>query len=553
MERSVKPSGKLKLAIPILALVLTGACVHGESTTESGRDLSIGRTEVWTIPLDPALLLQSATYTPSGKVLVSYARDDAASEREVTLGVMNDDGSKLRTIFSKHVPDRSGDNGLRYMIFPDNKRIFLGDFVIECTPSIDNCDTSELLPVEYPAEVADGGHVAARWSEIIVAPDNRHVAWTTLLSNYAAAPVFIGELRRRDGGYVISDPRIISTIDVLEPDPEHGDGVIPQVLRGGEVKQFVHGGTAISFAGAKSRDVPDSVLQDLPSGRIEQITDTPGYTETTIFSPDERLGITMTTRFSPSTDLAILGLVPRPHPTSLNMGLSMFAYTYGVTGVRRSRAGNVGPALIDIAASKRGGGYQGINLNTDDAWVFHSPMSWHPSSKKALWIEGLRGSDRKRIRIVNLPDYSPAPAVAARPTPDAMRYASSDLSIVPSLLKKAQDIEAKVYGRVSGYIEYKRTMTSIEKVYVGYSDDGRNTYSGRETMQINPGGRSTYAADITLSGAVPGRMDLAITFGPLRGDPAAEIIFDIDASGRAVSRGYAEFGGKRLHVRDLEP
>src|SRR3546814_8148812 len=61
----------------------------------------------------------------------------------------------------------------------------------------------------------------------------------------------------------------------------------------------------------------------------------------------------MTTRFSEKTDPAILGLLPRPYPDSLNMGLSMFAYTYAVTGVRREREGNIGPALIDIGASKR--------------------------------------------------------------------------------------------------------------------------------------------------------------------------------------------------------
>src|SRR3546814_20569348 len=103
-----------------------------------------------------------------------------------------------------------------------------------------------------------------------------------------------------------------------------------------EVQQFVHSGTALSVVGAVHRDVPDSVVQDLITGRVQAITDTPGYTETTIFSPDERLGITMTTRFSEKTDPAILGLLPRPYPDSLNMGLSMFASNFAVTVRRRS-------------------------------------------------------------------------------------------------------------------------------------------------------------------------------------------------------------------------
>ena len=88
--------------------------------------------------------------------------------------------------------------------------------------------------------------------------------------------------------------------------------------------------------------------------------------------------------------------MPRPYPDSLNMGVSMLAYTYSVTGVRKTRSGSIGPALIDIEASKTREGYLGINLNTQDEWVFHSPMSWHPDGKKAMWIEARRGGGPRR-------------------------------------------------------------------------------------------------------------------------------------------------------------
>src|SRR3546814_18320723 len=65
----------------------------------------------------------------------------------------------------------------------------------------------------------------------------------------------------------------------------------------------------------------------------------------------------------------------------------MFAYTYAVTGVRRAREGNIGPALIDIGASKSQANYLGIDLSTDKDWVYHSPMSWRPDGKKAMWME----------------------------------------------------------------------------------------------------------------------------------------------------------------------
>lgn len=535
--------------VSALALIAPGMAADARSAQP---DEAIGRVEVSTVPFDADLVLRSATYTPSGKVLVSYG-EKGADPKIVKLAVMDDDGRNMRTFFSQAIPAREKDNGLRYMVFPDNKRVFLGDFVVECAPSLDACDRSALYPVEYPAEVASGDHVAHRWSEMIVAPDNRHVAWTTLLANYSAV-VLLGEIARDGTVYRITKPQIISTLDPFRKDPAHPDGVLPEPVRGGEVKQFVHGGEAISVVGAVSRDTPDSIVQDIRTGRKQAITDTPGYTETTIFSPDERLGITMTTRFSEKTDPAILGLLPRPYPDSLNMGLPMYAYTYAVTGVRGDRPGNVGPALIDIRASSTQPGYQGVDLSSKDDWVYYSPMSWHPGSTRAMWMEGRRSDKAMRIRVVRLPDRRGAKPVAARPTPTAIPYALRDLSVIPGYAKAAQDIAVKVYGRKSGYITYRRTPAGlIEKTYAGFSDDGISTWSGSERMEANPRGRSTYTAKVNLSGPKPGVMDFKITFGPLGGRLPSGIVFAADASGAPLSQGYAEYDEKRLSVEGLLP
>ncbi|MDP3676680.1 MAG: hypothetical protein Q8R44_16545 [Novosphingobium sp.] len=520
---------------------------------------SIGRHEVFTIPFDPTLNFRTGTYTPSGKVLVSYAKDREQPRRHVMLATQDDDGSDFRPFFSALIPERPQDNGIRFMIFADNKRIFLGDFVLECTTSLETCKNPALLPVTYPAEVASGPHVLHRWSEMIPAPDNRHVAWTTLFTN-GTATVFTGELRKQGAAYVIADTRVVSTMYPFVKDAKHADGVIPRPTRGGEVKQFVHGGTAISVAGARHRDLADSTVLHLATGEVEAITDTPGYDETTIFSPDERLGVVMTPRFSPKTDLAILGLMPRPYPDSLNMGLNSLAYNFSVSGVRQKRPGNIGPALIEIARSKTQPSYMGVNLNTDVDWVFASPMSWHPSGVKAMWIERKRGErgpvyQPGRMQAVRLLDYKPGPAVVAKPTPEGMAFASSDLSAVKDQASKPRDIDVKVYGRQSGHLTYRRTPQGvIEKSYVNFSDDGQHVYVGRETMQSNPRGNSTYIADVALTGPRPGTMRLNLTFGPATSFyEMTRILFTPDASGKPLSHGYAEYDGKRLKVEDLTP
>lgn len=518
---------------------------------------SVGRFEVSTIPFDPSLHVQTGTYTPSGSVLVSYADTPGGERRDIKLATMNDDGTAMRTFFAGRVPDRPKDNGIRFMVFSDNKRIFMGDFVLECSVPLERCDDAKLVPVVYPAEVADGDHISHRWSEMIIAPDNRHVSWTTLLANYSAM-VFTGELERTQTEYRIGQTRIVSTVDPFQPDPAHPDGVIPQLIRGGEVKQFVHGGAGISVAGGARRDIADSTVLHLASGEIEAITDTPGYTETTIFSPDEQLGVVMTARFSPRSDLAVLGLMPRPYPGALNMGLNSLAYNYSVSGVRQQRQGNVGPALIDIARSKSEEGYLGSNLNTETDWVFNSPISWHPSSTRAMWIEGRRGqrgTQERRMQMVRLPDYTPKVPVASAATPENMSYALTDLLVVKDYARQSKDIDVKVYGRHSGYITYSRTPAGrIEKAYVNFSDDGRNVYSGRETMNYNPRANSTYLADVTLTGPKPGRMNLRMTFGPATDfyNPT-KILFAPDASGQPLSSGFAEYDGRRLDVSELLP
>ncbi|MFK4870913.1 hypothetical protein [Novosphingobium sp. ZW T3_23] len=533
------------------ALLVGAASLLGGGALAAPTPL-VGRVEVATLPFAKGEQLASATYTPSGRVLVAYQSSSNGDPRDLVLVTMKDDGSDLRPLFAGRIPDRPKDNGIRYMVFADDRRVFLGDFVLECEAVLETCGRAKLVPVAYPPEVAGGEHIAHRWSEMVIAPDNRHVAWTTLFSNFSAA-LFTGELRREADGYRIVAPRIVSNLEPFAKDPRHADGVIPLPVRGGEVKQFVHGGTALSLVGAVGRDLPDSVTQDLATGAVRAVTDTPGYTETTIFSPDERLGVTMTTRFSPRTDPAVLGLLPRPYPASLNMGLSMFAYTYAVTGVRTVREGNVGPVLIDIAASQQQDGYLGTNLGTEDGWVFNSPISWHPGSQKAMWIENRRGSAEKRIRIVHMPDYRPGPVVKARPTPVNKAGDASNMAIVPRLAEQSKAIEVKVYGRASGHIDYSRAGPLITKTYVAFSDDGINRYDGRESTRIEMGGHSTYEADVRLAGPKPGEMKLKVTFGPLSGERPSAIVFTPDAEGKPLSAGYAAYDGKRREVSGLLP
>jgi hypothetical protein len=546
-----------------LAVGMTGCAtsnVVATSTTsaplKTGSDPSVGRYEIYTMPLPQGITVNRATFTPSGKVLISYTEGNEVGRHFTKLAILNQDGTGMRPFFAQEIPVIPGSGGINLMILPDDRRIYTGDYVIECQQVLAECENPQLLRVEFPAELApDKEFMHKHWSEVIVSPDNEHMSWTPQFKN-GRAMVLTGRLEKQAGGYRIADSRIVSTLRKFTPDPRHPDGVVPEPIRSGEVKQFVEGGTAISIAANGDYYAWDTNLLHLDEGRDEVITKSPGYTESVIFSPDERLGMAMTTRFSEQSDPAVLGLIPRPYVDNLNMGLGRFVYTYAVQGVRQSRPGNIGPALIDIEKSKTQDGYLGINLNTDKDWVYQSPMSWHPSGTMAMWQEGRRGASARgdRIQIVRLLDYKPAAPVAVQPFPN-LAYSHSDLSVVKAYAEEPQNINVKVYGRASGYITYRRTPDGlIEKTYHNFSDDGRNVYSGSERMEPNPAAnRSTYTADLKLSGPTPGETKLKVTFGPLNSRPPSPIIFEKDASGQPLSFGYAQYGSRRLEVSSLVP
>lgn len=537
-------------------------------------DDSLGKIEVTTIPLPEYAKSASATYTYSGKMLIFFQQDDDPQEKDYyTIAVYNDDGSEFRNIFSGPIPQHKKANGIRHMPFADNKRVLLGDYVLECYPDIDTCDKAELIPIEYPWEIKDDPRTSHHWSEIIIAPDNEHMAWTILRTDIGAANM-LGHLTRQPDKYVIEEPQVISSFQYLVEDKANEGFLIPMVIRGGEVKQFVRGGTAISLVGAKNGALPDSIVQDLAGEEMLQITQTPGYDETTVFSPDERLGMVMSTRGSKHTSLAILGLMPRPYSQLTMVGFIMVAYMYAVAGVRRFRKGNIGPALIDIERSMNELGYQGVQLNDpEEEWVYLSPMSWHPDGRRAMWPETLRGSGdgesgevgnsanaQVRLRKVVLHDYQPQEPAAPQPTPNDIPYGIKGEEGKAALWNPpSQSTAGKIAGKRSGYVEYQRQARDIAQLeagsvcttYVNFSDDGKTFYNGSESVKNSFTDENVYEADIEMTGERQGEMKLRLTFSKVSFEIPPRLLFDMASDGKPKSYGYARYNGTLLNVVDL--
>ena len=246
----------------------------------------LGKIEVRTLKLPEFVIKPFATYLFTGQVLIFFEKQgDPKSEEFIRMATLNDDGSDFKEVFAGEIKRVGTSNGIRHMPFTDNKRVLLGDYILECEPSIIDCKKTKVVPIRYPWNIASDSKYWMHWSEIIVAPDNEHMAWTSLLKS-GGCTVVVGKLVREKDEYVIKNTQVINPSSSFVKDESRKGYIIPQFSRGGEVKQFVKGGTAISAVGAGiSSALPDSIVQDLLSDSSVQITKLPCYEETTMFSP----------------------------------------------------------------------------------------------------------------------------------------------------------------------------------------------------------------------------------------------------------------------------
>ncbi|MDO4286027.1 MAG: hypothetical protein Q4C60_11945 [Eubacteriales bacterium] len=576
----------------------------------------LGRVEIRDIPLEGLGNDASGTYTASGRVLVSDRLSEAEWGKDFfDVYTVRDDGTNRRQIFRGRIPQLPKANGIRWMCAPDNRRILLGDYVMECSPDVDDCRESALIPLRYPEQIREAPDVFCRWSEIIIAPDNETMCWTTL--GFSGAVNYLGRLVREADVYMLEKVCTVSSGMAYEPDPAHEGCVREKEMHGGEVKQFVCGGRALALVGNGESNT-ESVVQPLtvpeksrvareqesgdPSllwrlieerenpGDDLQITDTPGYEETTIFSPDETLGVVMSPRFSLRTNCGVFGLVPQPHSMLTRGGLINTLYMYCVAGVRSFRPGHIGPVLIDVARSVREGrAYQGVDLSDPAGeWVYYSPMSWHPDSTRAMWVERTRpsaGAVRSRLRMCRLEDREaghPVPA-AAVPEPSQIPYAglltesqtaagsengagsqavSGSETGAGSQTAAGQETGAqsgaaqsgvRLMGRAAGVL-----VSSAERtVYEHFSDDGETFYDGFLSVEAPVSffapGRTVVEADLRVTGAHTGEMKLRAVFVRESGASPSRLSFAPDESGQPESRGYASYDGQTLRIEEMEP
>src|SRR5690242_14934160 len=129
----------------------TGTGSAAETASSQLVEGDLGRVELTSLPLPPHVRVESATYTFSGSVFLLYRTDDdPAAQDWFHVGIAADDGSGFRELYAGPIPQKPSANGIRHMPFTDNRRVLLGDYVLEATPDLDTATSAVLVDVDYP-------------------------------------------------------------------------------------------------------------------------------------------------------------------------------------------------------------------------------------------------------------------------------------------------------------------------------------------------------------------------------------------------------------------
>ena len=549
-EGFLKKHFKMVIIAPLIIIIVVAIIVivvvssHKEPSSEEKKEIEY---EISTLKIPSDIQLDLSHYLPNGDIFLIYYRKNTENSTDICFGTISDNGDNFNEILCGNFTLAYKSNGWRGLPFSDNKRVLLGDYILECDKELSKCKNGSLILIDYPELLVNRSSIIFLWSEPIISPDDNYLAWTSLDRVFQSMN-FIAKLERDETTYKLKNIKCISN-NMLEGYNNVTKILTPGVIRGGELKQFVDGGNAITEAGAISYGLGRSIYQNLNNETIYPLSYVPGYDETTIISPDEKLGVTMSTRFSDKTNLAIVGLLPIPYSIYASSRIIQNAYSFSITNVRneKNNNGNIGPVLIDINQAINDKNYIGKNLHEEDGWTFNSPISWHYSSKKALFmeIEKIRDDGKeqnRRIRRVNLKNYEPAEIKKEKKTPENIPYA---LSMEEALNKPTSLVlDGKIVGK-TGEIIFDMKQLSVNLTYNNYSEDNLIFYNGNILMNMDYlKGENSYQVNVKMTGKETGNSDFRLTFNNTNN----HLLYDMGSDSKAKTYGSSTYGGKSIDV-----
>ena len=397
--------------------------------------------------------------------------------------------------------------------------------ILECTPSLLDCQTPELVFVRVPFDPDDAALFEnQRVREFRIAPDGVHLAWSQARNDFLLGVVpVIGELRREADHYELDNVEVVTPVQpVLRPLPDE-EGFEFEATPSSEIKRFIEGGAAIAGASAKKLGLNrDAGRLDVATGETQSLTHHPDYDEPVDVSPDGNWLVVGSKRNpDPAFDvMAAFGLVPRPNFVSIaaNQLLGIWAFA-GNFGQNRG----LDTWLIDRLGAR--GDYIGQHLSNDFCYGGRERQHWNADGTRVAKGERIRpvmssdleceGLPERRLVVYELTSRTPVPP-EDRPeivaTPDApWASAITDPKNQPGVDLGLYVVPGQVFGEAR--LDVLSEGVSIE--YENYSDDGLVVLNGTESFFQEPS--ISYPADIEVSGCRPGFVRSNVSLEALSG------------------------------------
>jgi hypothetical protein len=500
------------------------------------------------VPMPPGVNPLTVEWEANGeRLVVSYAD---ASLGGTQLASVRPDGSDFRCLTcGSPIPG----NLRPVQRFRDGRRVLVAGpnnanpvwRILECMPGLADCQSSQLLPIELPAN-PDPTTPILQYRVPWVSPDDAWLVWTEVrLRGPGGNLSAMGRLVRDPDRYRITGARVIAPplrSLAIGSDPDAWRLLTqPFEAKFGALR----GGLDQVEAGTASAGQYDTSVVDLETGELRRLTDHPDHDEGIRFTRDEQWAVLQSARTDQRVEF--LGLLPRPPYIDWIAFSTHFVAIAGAPGDGISPGSDpderdcyVDPWLLDRWFER--GDYIGQRLlQPAEGWVSiegnAGGFGWAPDGTRLGLIERrwrhAVPPGQTRLRIASFPNRAPiaeADVVPVVPTPEptwALRY---EEWIVPNTLGVTV-----IPGKASGTATIRNAMPAaiqgeVEVVYDDYSDDGAHVLDGFERLRIPTLvlAGAEYEVDLALRGVQSGSMRGAVSYDFINDRNTGEVASELD-------------------------
>ncbi len=387
--------------------------------------------------------------------------------------------------------------------------------VLECSPSLYDCQQSQVLPVQFPIDSLLSLPEGAQNREAQPDKHGEYVMWNEVRRSEGTR-ISLGRLQRRAQDYAVVEPRVIAPAYAL-------DAGLDEWVQGSRFYENSHefpvGNRYLAYRTTGSAMNYDVAEIDLRSGERRFVTRDIDYNELNYTSPDGAL-----IAYSSAAGLDRMDLVSEPRRPPL---LDFVAFgQVGRAYLFNNRLCMNELWLMDKARGQTADGYAGQPLVIEDDWLVRD-VDWFSDSRRMLVTEyrvpnvaePADAAQRTRFSILELPARKPSIA------PVALHIGELDLDLwsMPAAAYTAMGGRLVPRQRFAG-----KSAGSVELHYLGnflggywrvrfdnYSEDGVEFIDGTESLLItSPILASIWSVDLRVSGRRNGQLRGEVFIGP---------------------------------------